>query len=102
MTERMRCRPGVTLLELLLVLAILGILSAVAGLRLAAIPRATEDDPARAALAAARADAIRSGRVVTIELEAPHAPLRATATPDGAILHEGDAGVERFSGRSRR
>jgi prepilin-type N-terminal cleavage/methylation domain-containing protein len=90
---------GVTLVELLVVLTILGVIAGVAGLAMRRATPAHEIDPRRAAVAAARRLAIDSARVVTIDLGGDTAAgWRATAYPDGSVVADTGAGIERLSG----
>jgi type II secretion system protein H len=97
-----RRRPGVTLLELLVALALLGLVAAIAVVSLprAAAPKDPATDRARriaARLATARHEAIRSGRAVTIYIadgradaergtDSSQAAFAATAQPDGSLV----------------
>ena len=64
----MTARAGVTLLELLIVLAILSILAGVVGLALHAAPPANASDESTARVIAARDSAIRFGHAVTVQV----------------------------------
>jgi prepilin-type N-terminal cleavage/methylation domain-containing protein len=90
---------GNTLLELLVVLAILGIVAGVAGLgfRTVAPPAPTEEAVAR--IAAARREAIRSGKSITISVARDGHVLAATAHPDGSVVADTALGIDRLSGR---
>jgi prepilin-type N-terminal cleavage/methylation domain-containing protein len=97
----METRSGVTLVELLVVLTILGVIAGVAGL---AVRRAapTQADPRRGALAAARRLAIDSARVVSIDVGGDTAAgWRATAYPDGSVVADTGAGIDRLTGARR-
>ena len=89
---------GNTLIELLAVLAILGIAVGIAGLGFrSAMPVSV--DQAAATIAAARRDAIRSGSSITIFVEHADRVLSATAHPDGRVVADTALGVELLSGR---
>jgi prepilin-type N-terminal cleavage/methylation domain-containing protein len=91
-------RVGVTLVELIVSLSILGLLAGVVGI---AIPR---HDPLTAigevsrSLADARRTAITSGHAVTIAITIDGAPHAATALPDGAIIADSGLAIDRLSG----
>ncbi len=89
---------GYTLIEMLIVLAILGIAAGVAGLGFrSAMPAAVNDTTASIALA--RRDAIRSGKSITIFVEHAGRVLSATAHPDGRVVADSALGVDCLSGR---
>ena len=105
---------GVTLVELITVLAILGIMAAIVS---AALPEPEPGPPpesllaARVRIAEARREAISRGRAVTVALRvilpdsgtSPGTPvrreLRATALPDGSIIADPGLAIERLTGR---
>jgi len=95
----MRCgrregRAGVTLVELLVVLTLLGLLAGMAGVAVTALRPRPEDAP-RAALRAARLDALRTGEERVLELRLPEAAtgdtlrLSLRLLPDGRVLGPG-------------
>ena len=121
-----RCvRCGVTLVELMVVLAVLGLMAGVVGVAF----RRTEPPPgpstlaaAHVQLAAARRDAITTGSSVTITVtlmrpldadpsdtsglmpdvgpvKAASRQYRVTAFPDGSILGDPALAIERLTGR---
>lgn len=92
-------RDGVTLLELILVLAILGLMAGVVGL---AAPKAVILAKADGAVASAmelRALAIRSGHAVTGDVSMRSGIVAVTAYPDGRVLADGALGIDPLSGR---
>ena len=89
---------GNTLIELLVVLAILGIAAGVAGLGFRSAPPVSIDETT-ATIAAARRDAIRSGRSVTIFVGRDGHVLLATAYPDGRVVADTALTVDHLSGR---
>lgn len=101
MSERTRAQPwapahalrphgrlarGVTLIELLVTLALLGLLAGMTGLSLTATPRAAPLTPTAARVAAARDAALRSGRPVTDTFRDSASVHSVTALPDGRVL----------------
>ena len=113
----MNAPRGVTMVELITVLAILGIMAAVVT---AALPEPELGPPpesllaARVRIAEARREAISRGRAVTVALRvsptdtgtsrgsAARTELRATALPDGSIIADPGLAIERLTGRPIR
>lgn len=104
-----RCRSGVTLVELLVVVVLLGLMAGLAGV---AITRrsATSGAEARAQqiisqLAAARRAALRSGGAVSITVVDSAGVGSATALPDGSLVSDSLLGAivpwDRLSGKPR-
>jgi prepilin-type N-terminal cleavage/methylation domain-containing protein len=93
---------GSTLVELLVVLAILGVVAGVAGPSFRAEPRRTEIDEVEARVAAARRDAIRSGRSVTVIVFRDGQVMMATAHADGSIVADSALAIDRLTGRHVR
>lgn len=85
-TRRDMRRRGVTLIELLVTLAILGLVAGVAGLSLGATPAPVPLDARRAHLADARDAALRTGHPVTVIIADSGAVAYVTALPDGRVL----------------
>ena len=97
-----RRAKGNTLVELLVVLAILGVIAGVAGLSFRAQPTRLEVDTAVAQVAAARRDAIRTGRSVTVAvLREGHVGV-ATAHADGSVVADSALSIDRFTGGRAR
>lgn len=98
-----RRRGGSTLVELLVVLAILGVVLGITGLsfrREAATPTV---DAVRARIADTRRAAVRSGKSVTVIVSGDNGRLlAATAHPDGRVVADSGLGIDRFSGRVAR
>jgi prepilin-type N-terminal cleavage/methylation domain-containing protein len=95
-----RTRRGVTLVELVVVLAVCGILAGVVGLAMRAA-RPVADTPEQR-LAAARREALRTGRPVTAVWTIDGKAAQATARPDGSTIADPALGVDRLTGRSAR
>jgi Tfp pilus assembly protein FimT len=93
-------RPGSTLLELLVTLAIVAIACAVVGLTVRAAPEPAADD-AQAAVAAARRAAIAERRPVTVTVAARGEPHALTALPDGGVVADSVLGLDRLTGERR-
>jgi len=91
-------RIGVTLIELLVALTLLGLMTAVVGV---AIPRRdapTAADEITRALSDARRAAIDSGHSVSITLLVGGTPRAATILPDGSVVADSGLAVDRLSG----
>ena len=105
-------RAGVTLVELLVVLAILGVMAGVAGLSFArpvlAVQQPGSLEAALDSIAEVRRMAITRGVSITVTLsisgstagggDAPWI-VRATALPDGSIIADAALGIDRLTGR---
>lgn len=92
-------RRGSTLVELIVVLALLGVMGAVTVLTLRPTPVASGDDTAKQQLMEARRAAVRDGRRVTIELMVGDTRHSATAHPDGRVVTTASLGINPLSGR---
>lgn len=79
-------RSGVTLVELIVVLAILGVSAGVVSLSY--LQRVTTADSVASRISAARDSALTSGRRVLLTAETDSGIVLIAATPDGAVLHE--------------
>ena len=91
-----RKRRGVTLLELLVVVTLLGVTASVAVLVMPARRVPPDDTPHR--IANARAQALRTGRPVTVVLQLDSTYSIATAMPDGTVLADPTTGIDRLTG----
>ena len=91
-------RAGVTLLELLVAIALIGMMAAIAGLGAPRAQLRTQNDAMRSALASARRAAIDSGVAVTRMISVHGVPHAMTALPDGSIVADSDLIVDRLSG----
>ena len=92
---------GVTLVEMLVFLVLLGLLAGVVGLTLRTARPVTTVSPVAAQIAAARDSAIRSGRAVTIALTVGGWHRDATAYPDGQVAADSGLGVDPLTGGAR-
>ena len=93
-----RARPGVTLVELIVVLTIIGVMAGVAGLAARRAAPVRETDARLAAVLAARRLAIDSARPVTVEIGGDTVPRRVTANPDGSVVADAQLGIDRLTG----
>jgi prepilin-type N-terminal cleavage/methylation domain-containing protein len=95
-----RARRGVTLVELLAVLALLGVATGVAGLafRAPGLERPT-NELAFDRVASARHEAIVTGRSVSTTVVIDGRPRAVTAHADGRVLADSMAALDALSGR---
>jgi prepilin-type N-terminal cleavage/methylation domain-containing protein len=96
-SRRRSNRPGLTLLELILVVAVLAIASSVATLAMPSPTNAPDDAAHR--IADARARALRTGLAVTVIVEIDSSYSLATAMPDGRVLADSRARIDAMSGQ---
>lgn len=98
----MTSRAGTTLLELVVALAVLGILAGVAGIALRA-PAQPDPSAVRASrVAAARRAALETRRPVPLLLESQTGAVEGVAYPDGRVLLADSAlDVDPLTGRPR-
>ena len=96
-----RCEPprraGVTLVELLLVLALLGVLSAVTTLAVRRTEPRPAEDPLRV-LADSLRHTLSSGRASHVRLLIGGAPVHFHVRPDGSVVADSAVAVDRLSG----
>jgi prepilin-type N-terminal cleavage/methylation domain-containing protein len=92
-------RAGVTLLELLVVLAILGVMAGITGLAFRT-PHQTPTETERASerIAAARHEAIVTGHDVTTEVMLDEQPHAVTAHADGRVVADALPALDPLSG----
>jgi prepilin-type N-terminal cleavage/methylation domain-containing protein len=98
---RSRARRGVTLVELMVTLALIGLLAGVVGLTLHTARHAPSIDAATARLVAARDSALRFGVPVTITLTVDGHSHVATALPDGRVIADSAFAIDAMSGTVR-
>ncbi len=86
-------RAGVTLIELIVVIVILGIL---ASLTTVALRRAGSAPAPTLAprVAAARREALRTGRAVSFTVDEAGTPRAVRALPDGRVLADAPLGID--------
>lgn len=94
-------RRGVTLVELLAALAILTIVAAISGAAFHAWATPKPPPVDAAAIAAARREALQSGRQVTVVVDDSLRPRSVLALPDGSVIGDSALGVDRLAGRPR-
>lgn len=93
-------RCGLTLLELVVVLAVVGILAGVAAPVLRRAPAPSAEEAARERVAEVRARAVRGGHsVAALVLDADGEQRPVLARPDGSVLGAEALGIEPLSGR---
>ena len=92
-------RTGVTLLELILVLVILGIMAGIVGLAAPRVITVAKADSAAASAMELRALAIRSGHVVTGDVSIRSGVVAVSAYPDGRVLADSALQIDPLSGR---
>jgi prepilin-type N-terminal cleavage/methylation domain-containing protein len=95
-----RARAGSTLLELVVVLAILGIVAGVVGLSFRGAGQRDADTP-RLRIAAARRQALEQRHAVTLYLGAGDSLRALTAFPDGRVVGDSALDVDVLTGRPR-
>lgn len=95
-----RGEQGITLLEVLVVLSILGVAGGVVGLAHLRMEPAAPPDEVAARVAAARAEALAGGRSVTVRIVRDGSAYWATARPDGSVLADAELAVERLTGKA--
>lgn len=97
-----RARLGVTLLELLVAVVIVGLLAGVVGLAVRRLPEPSEAERLAALVVDARRTALRAGRPETIVLRLDGAAHAVTALPNGEVVADAAVrerlGIERLAG----
>ena len=95
----MGCRRGMTLVELLLTLAIMGVLLGVVTLALRRIAEPMREDPYHIVAESLRA-AAASGRAISLSFVVQGGSAAATVFPDGSVVGDSVLAIERLSGMS--
>ncbi len=94
-------RAGVTLLELIVCVAVLGLMAAVATLALrSAVP--PDPNAPMTIIADTLDNVLTTGTAATLQFIVSGRPAVATINPDGSILADSILGIDRFTGRSTR
>lgn len=91
-------RRGMTLLELLITLAIMGVILGVATLAFRRIDRPPPSDPYHVIADSLRAG-VASGHATTLRFVVRGVSAAATVLPDGSIVGDTILGIERLDGR---
>lgn len=91
---------GVTLIEIIVSIALLGLLAGLVGLALYRSTPAPFSGSVEARVATARREALRSGQPVSLNLAMGGRVRLATAFPDGSVLADSALGTDRLSGSS--
>ncbi|HXB23559.1 MAG TPA: prepilin-type N-terminal cleavage/methylation domain-containing protein [Gemmatimonadaceae bacterium] len=92
-------RPGVTLVELIVVLAIVAVIAGVTTPAFRRVSLSPNVSPWVSTVNAARRTAIDSNRVVRITLSVDETPHAVTALPDGSVVT--DLPVDRLTGECK-
>lgn len=93
-------RRGVTLIELVVVLAILGIMAAVTGLTMNTAAPAVSPDTTITQITHLRDSALMTGKPITTVLTHHDTAIAVTVFPDGRVLSTGGH-IDRMTGRAR-
>jgi len=104
MSVARRSSAGVTLVELMVVLVLLGLMAAVVGLAWRRDPVRTRDatTDGQGAIAAARHQALASGRAVRVELTIDGQRVAIAALPDGRVIAPEGMRVDPLTGMPLR
>ena len=94
-------RAGITLIELAVALAILGVAAGVTGLAIRAMPEPDADQVRAGRIDAARRKALAERHPVAVELADSGVLLRAVVFPDGRVVADSALGMDPLSGRRR-
>ena len=91
-------RTGVTLVELVIAILLIGLLATVAGLNVPRDERASPTTSIRIAIAAARESAIDSGKAITQVITVRGNSYPVTALPNGSVIADSSLLIDRLSG----
>jgi prepilin-type N-terminal cleavage/methylation domain-containing protein len=96
-----RTRRGFTLVELMVVLAILGVMAGVVGLAARSLDDTDPASQRAARIADARRRALETRRPVRLELSSGDTVRRMIALPDGSVRADSALDLEPLTGRPR-
>lgn len=96
-----RLRSGATLLELIVCVAVLGLMASVATLAMRGAEPPDPNDP-KTVIADTLEAVLSSGTPATVQFTVNRRPALATINPDGSVLADSILGIDRFTGRSTR
>ena len=96
-----RSRSGLTLVELVVSVTLLGLIASVAGLALRRFTRPDPTDPAIVIHDSLDA-ALSTGRSITLEFAINGQPALATINPDGSVVADSVLHIDRFTGVDTR
>jgi prepilin-type N-terminal cleavage/methylation domain-containing protein len=91
-------RAGVTLVELIVVLAILSVIAGVTTLAFSRAKPSVNSPAWQSTIAAARRTALDSARTVSLSVRVGDTIYAATALPDGSFIADPRLGIDRLSG----
>lgn len=94
-------RAGMTLLELIVCVAVLGLTASVSALALRRIIPPDPNDP-MTIIADTLETVLDTGAPATLQFNVNGRTALATVNPDGSILADSILGIDRFTGRSTR
>lgn len=97
MTPPSVVRRGMTLLELLIVLALVGILAGVAAMAARRVAPIDHGDPLVMVEDSLRR-AVAEARMITVDFVIDGNAVSATVNPDGSVVADSTFGIDRFSG----
>jgi len=101
MYRRLRTRAGVTLIELLVTLVLLGIIAGVTVLAIRRIDKPRPDDP-RVIIADTMRKVLASGRPALIRILTDLGPASSNVRPDGSVIADSLLSVDRLTGATAR
>ena len=96
-----RLRPGVTLLELIVCVSVLGLTASIATLAMRSAEPPDPNDP-MTVIADTLEKVLGTGTPATLQFTVNGRPALATINPDGSILADSILRIDRFTGRSTR
>lgn len=96
-----RLRSGVTLLELIVCVAVLGLMASVATLAMRSAVPPDPNDP-MTIIADTLETVLGTGTPATLRFIVNGRPAVATINPDGSILADSTLEIDRYTGRSTR